>query len=160
MTTAHHLDPLPDEETMTAATFADRWLVTIETKRMPDHQSRATAPPDLARMTGWRVRLAHIDGGAPLAVNYYMGAAWTHHGPNGTTTYDPPTVTQVLYSLATDAQTVEGVETFEEWAAEMGDDPDSRRAEATYHACIEQTQRVRAWLPAQAWAELLRIEDE
>lgn len=158
MTTAHHLDPWA-RETMTAATFAARWLVTIEAKRMPDHQARATAPTDLEGMTGWRVRLAHLDGGDPLAVNYYMGAAWTHHGPNGTT-YDPPTVEQVLYSLAADAQGVENVDTFEEWAQNYGYDTDSRKAEATYRAVVEEVRRVRAWLSRQAWAELLLIEDE
>lgn len=55
---------------------------------------------------------------------------------------DEPTARDVLECLLSDASTVEN-ESFEDFARGLGYDTDSRRAEATYRATVEQTNRLR-----------------
>jgi hypothetical protein len=51
----------------------------------------------------------------------------------------------VLEALLSDAS-VAGYDQFEEWAADLGYDPDSRKAEKVYQACVEQTAQLRQLL--------------
>lgn len=46
-----------------------------------------------------------------------------------------PTLDDVLYCLVMDAEAAS--ETFEDWCANFGYDTDSRKAEATYNACVQ-----------------------
>jgi hypothetical protein len=46
-----------------------------------------------------------------------------------------PVLADVLYCLVSDAQSVTYASGFEDWAADMGYDDDSRKAEAAYRAC-------------------------
>ncbi len=57
-----------------------------------------------------------------------------------------PEAHEVLESLLSDAATVENVETFEDWANELGYDPDSRSAEAIYREVETQAAKLRAFL--------------
>ena len=64
-----------------------------------------------------------------------------------------PNPLDVLYSLALDASvTDEG--TFENWAASLGYDPDSRKAEAIWRACLDLALRLRAALGDEGLAAL------
>lgn len=55
----------------------------------------------------------------------------------------PPDLSAVLYSLVSDASVLdEGG--FEQWAASLGYDSDSRAAEAIYRACLEIGLKLRA----------------
>jgi hypothetical protein len=56
-----------------------------------------------------------------------------------------PTAADVLSSLLEDAS-VEDYSSFEDWAADLGYDPDSRKAVRTYEECLELSPRVRAFL--------------
>ena len=56
-----------------------------------------------------------------------------------------PTATDVLDCLARDAASVE-CGSFEEWAADLGYDPDSRKAEALFRVCERQTEALRRFL--------------
>lgn len=56
-----------------------------------------------------------------------------------------PSVHDVLSSLCLDASVIDSG-TFEEWAADMGYDTDSRSAEQTYRACLEIGLKMRAGL--------------
>lgn len=53
-----------------------------------------------------------------------------------------PNTVDVLYSLVLDADVI-NYSTFEEWANEFGYDPDSRKAEATYRACLQHALALR-----------------
>lgn len=54
-----------------------------------------------------------------------------------------PSAADVLYTLVSDAGALDHP-TFEDWAAELGYDTDSRKAEATYRACLEIGLKLRA----------------
>jgi len=54
----------------------------------------------------------------------------------------PPAVKDVLFSLTQDADAINY--TFENWCSNYGYDSDSRKAEGTYKACIENFQKIRA----------------
>jgi hypothetical protein len=56
---------------------------------------------------------------------------------------EKPSAADVLYSLALDASVLDSA-TFEEWASELGYDPDSRSAEKIYRACLEIALKLRA----------------
>ena len=53
-----------------------------------------------------------------------------------------PDPCDVLYSLVSDASVLDSF-AFEEWASEFGYDPDSRKAERVYHACLEIALKLR-----------------
>ncbi len=49
----------------------------------------------------------------------------------------------MLYSLSLDSSILDHPN-YESWAAEYGMDPDSRRGEACYRLCLENTLKLRA----------------
>jgi len=55
----------------------------------------------------------------------------------------PPTLREFLYCVVADASVLDSGG-FEDWAREFGYDTDSRSAEATYRACLEQSLAFRA----------------
>jgi hypothetical protein len=73
---------------------------------------------------------------------------WMHHGANS---FRPmfagppiePNPVDVVASLVLDSDVLD-YPTFEDWATCMGYDADSRRAEATYRACLETALAIRA----------------
>ena len=68
-----------------------------------------------------------------------------------------PTITDVLDCVASDAYAL-NYDSFEEWANEFGYDTDSRKAERTYHACIENGKQLREMLGRKLFTELLECE--
>lgn len=55
----------------------------------------------------------------------------------------PPTAAALIESLARDSDVLEYAR-FEDWAADLGFDPDSRKGEATYRVCLAQSLALRA----------------
>lgn len=53
-----------------------------------------------------------------------------------------PDAADVLYSLAMDSSVLD-YGTFEDWASEFGYDPDSRKGESVYRACLEIALKLR-----------------
>lgn len=53
-----------------------------------------------------------------------------------------PDSSDVIYSLVSDSDVLD-CSTFEEWAGNLGYDPDSRKAEAIYRACLEIALKLR-----------------
>lgn len=82
--------------------------------------------------TPWTVDLRYR--GRALRVPFWTGRAITAD----------PTAADVLDCLLSDASGAE--QSFEDWAADLGCDPDSRKAEATYRAVIAQTAKLRRLL--------------
>lgn len=54
-----------------------------------------------------------------------------------------PDATNVIYSLVIDSSVLDHA-TFESWASEFGYDPDSRKGESIYRACLEIALKMRA----------------
>lgn len=97
----------------------------------------------------WTVTLKH--GGHRLTVNYWTGPA----------THQDPGARMALDSLRSDAGSIEGSATFEEWAESTGYDSDSRHDERLYNACTRQTAKLARFLGADLLRELLyEVEGE
>lgn len=69
-----------------------------------------------------------------------------------------PEAASVIYSLVMDSSVLDAG-TFEQWAADCGYDPDSRKAEATHRACLEIALQMRAAI-GDAGLETLRTACE
>lgn len=84
-----------------------------------------------------------------VILNYSQGSAHTK----------PPTITDVLESVALDCSGVENTRTFEEWADESGYDTDSRKAERIYIACLDQRAKFQTLLGHEAYKTFLECEE-
>jgi hypothetical protein len=147
--------------------------LTVESDFVPFSMSRnAKAKPKLSeRSLNWRITLKR-KGQAILTVDYSAGIAHcpsyaknrTSPGKsvslyeaeaveweteNGSTYRNgfkgqkiEPKAADVLHSLALDAEAIE-YSSFEEWASNFGYDPDSRKAEAIYQACLSTALKLR-----------------
>lgn len=106
------------------------------------------------------------------------GHSWPHYshrvtikGPGGVMHFiyragtgflgEPPRPEGVLENLAADAaHTMPGnVLPFEEWANELGYDPDSRQAERTYRDVVRQTRRLARVVGDDALEQLAFVVD-
>lgn len=93
------------------------------------------------------------------------------HFSQGSAHKDPPTAEDVLECLLSDARSVlpewdesngaaDVVVPFEEWASDLGFDPDSRKAERSYNVTVEQTRKLRAFLTPLLYRQALRTEED
>lgn len=64
----------------------------------------------------------------------------------------PPPAASLLYSLILDRSA--GTQTFDSWCAEIGYDPDSRKALATYLGCLANTAKLELMFTPEQLAEL------
>lgn len=69
-----------------------------------------------------------------------------------------PTADQVLECLISDASSIDNARGFDDWCSDFGYDTDSRKAEKTYSACKRATDKLRAFLGADAYATLMDLE--
>lgn len=90
----------------------------------------------------WRVVLKM--GRRQLTVPYSTGSA-----------LGEPDAADVLDTLASDAGTIEYVSGFEEWANELGFDPDSRKAERTFQVSRKQSLALKQFLGDELYGDLL-----
>ena len=67
----------------------------------------------------------------------------------------PPTVDSVLDCLASDASMYDNARNFADWAAGLGLDTDSIKAEKSYRTCADQAKELRHVLGAEAYNALL-----
>ncbi len=96
---------------------------------------------------------------------YWVGDADAPDNPHGidfgTRTHGPivvkkPTAADILWCLRSDADAL-NYDRYEDWAADMGYDPDSREGERTYKACRENGVELRRVVGPEAWAVLLDL---
>ena len=80
---------------------------------------------------------------------FFTGAAWDR----------APNAADILPCLMADAQGFEQAEGFEQWAAEYGYDPDSRKAFAIYEEVRESLPSLQDVL-GDDWDELIEMEEE
>jgi hypothetical protein len=67
----------------------------------------------------------------------------------------PPDLAEVLDAAAADAAVIEETSCYEEWAAQMGFDPDSRRGELVYRRERRQASLLRELLGDEDYPTLL-----
>jgi hypothetical protein len=67
----------------------------------------------------------------------------------------PPEMSDVLDEVAAAAAVVETARCFEEWAIQMGFDPDSRHAERVYRSWRKRTSNLRKLLGDEHYEQLL-----
>ena len=72
----------------------------------------------------------------------------------------PPTIAEVLECLQMDASMLDQASDFEDWAADLGYDADSRSAETIYKGCVEQTTRFKEFLGEDLFNDFLILEEE
>ena len=96
--------------------------------------TRALENPNMENsqmMDHWRCTIRNKSG-KRIWLIFSMGFA--HNGKQ-------PRLAEVLDCMASDA--IDGYSTFETWARDLGMDTDSRKAERTFKACIDQTKRLK-----------------
>lgn len=102
---------------------------------------------DTTPAESWRVRLARTDSnGTPRSMVVQF-----HKGSKAMGCLDPgkaPDTADALDCVLTDAE-VAAYPSFEDWASNLGFDPDSIRARNLYRRCQRQTARLRTFLGEQ-----------
>lgn len=99
----------------------------------------------------WRIEMC-LDG-KRMSVPYKMGVGHNRR---------PPELSEVLHALANDANELcaPTPPTFEDWAASIGYDSDSRKAEKIYRACKRQCARLSEFLGPERLLTLVCCEEE
>src|SRR5574341_60740 len=116
---------------MTIAQWIRREGVTVRAERT----DRNPNMDDAREMDHWRVTLRRRNG-KRMSLVFSMG--FGHQGK-------PPKAYDVLTCLASDSASVHNSRDFEDWAADMRWDADSRKAEKCYQAVQRQASRVATW---------------
>ena len=132
---------------------------TYEARFVPQNESRNAN--DKQRSLNWKVTIKTPRG--TITTDYMQGighAPGYKQGRNTTTGEEreisyslygsykgrrlpPPAMHDVLWSLLLDADAIDAGG-FESWAADLGYDTDSRKAESVYRACVEIGLKLRA----------------
>jgi hypothetical protein len=105
--------------------------------------------PNMHADAEWSVSATHYRcilkvGRRRMTVPFSQGSAITRE----------PTAEDVLDCLASDASGIEN-EQFEDWCANYGYDPDSRKAERTFNICTKQATQLANLLGGRPYHELL-----
>lgn len=131
---------------MDTTEFVEKYGIEMKCEKVPQNP-HIEADDDWARQAShWFCRFS-MPGyeDRDLTTYFSMGSALT----------GPPGVADVLDSLASDAASVADVMQFEDWAEDVGYDPDSRKAERTYNVIIDQAARLEKFLGSRPYEELL-----
>jgi hypothetical protein len=122
---------------------AQRIMMTAEPT-----DSNPSMEPDRNPMDHWKCKLTRTDkdGRRSLTIIFSMGMG--HSGKQ-------PHVNDVLDCLASDASSYDNAQGFEDWAADFGLDPDSRKAERTYKAVQVSAAKLKRFLGDEAYETLL-----
>lgn len=98
------------------------------------------------RAAPWTVTLKR--GRKQLSVPYYNGSSIT----------EDPTAADVIYSLLVDSTAID--ETFENWCANFGYEPDSRKAEKIYNQCVKLGKKLVSFLGEENIKKLRNLEHQ
>jgi hypothetical protein len=162
----------------------DELGVTMESTFVPWSESRSyeRGAPVTKRSLNWRVTLKRNDREI-LTTDYFAGTGHAPSYKQGRITLDDeaklihetergtkasllsnanfitgrgpivPDICDVVACLVSDASAID-CRSFEDWAGDLGYDTDSRKAEATYRACLETGLALRASLGNAGFAKL------
>ena len=90
---------------------------------------------EVERDSEWRARAWNV-------TIYYQGRRMTTAFYQGLGHTEEPSAADVVSALCSDARFVDG-QTLEDFCAELGYDPDSRKAERIYKACQKHAPKIR-----------------
>lgn len=113
--------------------FTKRVGITADFEQVPGRPDGLMG--DSARH--YKVTLRILDGALSKSMTLYFS-----QGP----ACDTPTVADVLNCIQSDNT---GEQTFEEWCGDLGYDTDSRRALATFQACVDQERKATRFLGSE-----------
>lgn len=96
----------------------------------------------------------------PWAARHYKCELYGVNGDRPVTTImpsdnGPPEVADVVDAVAAEAAVIEEARSYEEWALQMGVDPDSRRGELAYRRERRQARYLRLLLGEEGYRKLL-----
>jgi hypothetical protein len=124
------------------------------------HTPASKLPPSRDRevLIAWEIENGYP--GAHVRFDHPQGGrgAWTASRKLGSKPLLPDAV-DVFSSLALDSDVLDSPR-FEDWASELGYDPDSRSAEAIYRTCLEHALALRAAIGEAALRELRDLANE
>lgn len=123
----------------TMKAFVNRNKVRIYSEWAPENRNA----PDWIDANHYKVCLRM--GNRRMTTFFSMG-----YGLNG-----EPKAEDVLNALSLDASGIENARSFDDWCAEYGYDTDSRKAERIFKVCEKQAERLRVFLGADLYQELL-----
>lgn len=138
-----------------------------------DAELSTPSPADVfLEKTGLTMEADRIDGrpdlegtGATHLKEAYHFKCTLYHGEKSAVFYwsqghglgtEPPTLERLFTAILDDARA--SFEPFEQWAAELGFDPDSRKAEKIYDLCKENNRRLLELLGKELMGEALDLE--
>ena len=132
-------------EQMTMSEFVKRYGVSISAE-YTDNNPNMNHPSDKKWIANhYWVTLKRRENGKRRQMSLYYS--------QGLGIKDEPRVGDVLNCLAQDSAGIE--ESFEDWAENLGYDPDSRRAEHTYKVCVRQAAKLKQFLGEDGYETLL-----
>lgn len=130
---------------------AERYGIKFDVRRVDSRPDKLMSEqPD---MRHWRVRLSC--GRRSFSLYFSQGSAHTQ----------PPTLTDVLSCIVSDAQSYENCaprsssSNFESWCSDLGYDPDSRKAERIYKAVKKQAEQLKRTVGESAYDVLLEVSE-
>lgn len=125
---------------MTLRDFVDKYNIVINNERTDANPN----VPDWHDADHWKVTLKR--GEKEMVI--YFSKGYGHQGKE-------PDIEEVLECLMMDAIEIINSSNFEEWAENLGFDPDSRKAERIYKLTKQQTKKLKTFLGKRAFNELL-----
>ena len=128
----------------TVAAFAERLGLRLQAHRNNRPSAAIVAEWKDPGARHWRCTLRNGAGGR-YTFGYHQGSAHT----------EAPTLADCLDSLGSDASAYDNARGFEDFAADMGYDTDSRKAERTYRACGRVLAALRRLLGADECENLM-----
>lgn len=108
--------------------------------------------PDWRDADHWKVTLTHRVNGQRRQLTTYFSMGYGHAGRE-------PHAWDVLDCLANDSASVDNATGFEDWANDLGHDPDNRKAFHTWEVCNHQAKRLKRFLGDRLY-ELLLYDTE
>jgi hypothetical protein len=138
---------------MTVAEFIAKYGVSSINQRTDPDPVRASEWDRTANH--WRVTLSRS---FPAGRGKY--GAFTTPFSQGSAHRKPPSTDDVVSCLASDCQLAENCLTFEDFASELGYNPDSRKAERIYDDLVKSARQIRRWLGEEAFADLLTVQQD
>ena len=125
--------------TQTISDFLTAHGITMTAKRVDQNPNMGDATMD-----HWQC--VFRKGRQSFKTFYSMGSA--HRGKE-------PKAAEVLNCLASDAASVVNTGGFEEWARDLGFDPDSRKAEKIFNTIEKQATKLAKFLGDDAYQDLI-----
>lgn len=128
-----------EEKLISIDDFIKRFGLTTEVERLANRSDPADDKDWAKTASHWRITIHDGECEVPFVTEYSMGSACKGE----------PKLRDVLDSLCSDV--IPDGTTFEEWASDLGIDPDSRRGERIYRACQASTKKLRELLGTEAF---------